>query len=266
MESKQETKDELSNREYENFRMYHQLQYDRIDKLESKRETFSNLVLTLSAGIYLIGFGDSEKLNDFTGVYLPIIIIFVNIAAIVFASKSRYWIKLHQERAEVARDKYAKELNELNKSANKKYKKKLEDKNWWAKLFNKKVEESKTVEETESKKDEVKVEEPTDNATKKNSDKDLFRREKIYQYLHGLVAIICVFSICAYKKLKDNPEEKKPLKVEISNLSVKIVDLYGKVDSNREATVSIVHDSLEVKINDRKLTPNISQDNTKKSK
>lgn len=100
--------------EFENFRMYHQLQYDRIDKLESKRETFSNLVITVSAGIYLIGFDEITNLNIVTGMCLPIMVIVVNLASIMFANRSRAFVKMHQNRAKMARATYAPQLNDIN--------------------------------------------------------------------------------------------------------------------------------------------------------
>ena len=58
---------------FQNFRMYHQLQYDRIGKIEARREVFSKFVITISTGIYLIGFRNLEDLNILTGVFLPIL-------------------------------------------------------------------------------------------------------------------------------------------------------------------------------------------------
>ena len=105
--------------EFENFRMYHQLQYDRIDKLESRRENFSNFIITISAGIYLIGFQNLSDLNLVTGLFLPIMVIIVNISAIIFADRSRHYVKMHQERAKNARAEYAPQLNVISSQVEK---------------------------------------------------------------------------------------------------------------------------------------------------
>ncbi len=107
------------NEEFENFRMYHQLQYDRIDKLESRRETFSNFVITISAGIYLVGFGDLSKLNLISGIFLPVIISLINLSSIIFAHRSKHYIKMHQERAKIARAEYAPQLNSISSKVEK---------------------------------------------------------------------------------------------------------------------------------------------------
>jgi hypothetical protein len=252
------TEQERTQLEYENFRMYHQLQYDRIDKHESKRETFSNLVLTLSAGLYLIGLGDVEKLNDFNSFYVSLIVIFVNIAAIIFASKSRYWIKLHQQRAEAARIEFAPKLEEWNETAFENYQRKLDSnrkEQWWEKMF-----QRKEISEDQKSKTAVKNEsddKPTPNTeiliknnelyvnnngkpTKKGSNKDWLRREKIYQYLHLAVIAISIFSIYSFVKLKNTPRENNHIKIEISKLPKVSVDLGDTINVN---SYPIVRDS-----------------------
>ena len=252
------TEQERTQFDYENFRMYHQLQYDRIDKHESKRETFSNLVLTLSAGLYLLGLGDIEKLNDFNCIYVSSIVILVNIAAIIFASKSRYWIKLHQERAATARKEYAPKLEKLNQKAYENYQKKLEknrNERWWVKLFQSKTinknqnpnaaskseSDNKSASETKiaEDKDEQEVKD-REKSSKKDSDKDWLRRERIYQYLHLAVIAISVFSIYSYTKLKNKPSESSSMKIEISNLPKISVD---SVDTIKVKSYPVVRDS-----------------------
>jgi hypothetical protein len=86
----------------ETFRMFYQLQYDRIDKLETKRENFCNFILTLSTGLitYLLTNTESIKSNEM--VLIISIIILSNITAIIFNHKTRPMIKMHQERAKEA--------------------------------------------------------------------------------------------------------------------------------------------------------------------
>ena len=106
-------------REYENFRMYHQLQYDRMDKLENRREIFNNIVLTISLAIITFGFSKESQINLWTGIGLSIILILANIGAIFFSKRSLEFFKMHQARAKAAREKYAPELNEINKQIGK---------------------------------------------------------------------------------------------------------------------------------------------------
>lgn len=242
---------DFSSRQLDNFRMYHQLQYDRIDKLESKRETFSNLVLTLSAGIYLLGLGSIEELNPITGKYLSIIVILVNIAAIIFANKSRYWIKLHQERAKVARNIFAPELEFFNREANENYENKL-SKQWWSKLFQSQIKKENEV-PPETQRNEPSGDKPIpekgndDNVedkrnTKRESDRDWLRRERIYQYLHLAVIAISVFSIYSYTKLKQPHDESSPMKIEISKLPKISIDF---VDTIKVKSFPTVRDSIQ---------------------
>ena len=51
------------NLDKENFRMYYQLQYDRIDKLETKRENFSNYILTISSAIFVLSITSAKDFN-----------------------------------------------------------------------------------------------------------------------------------------------------------------------------------------------------------
>ncbi|MBL4559889.1 MAG: hypothetical protein JKX79_02775 [Labilibaculum sp.] len=141
--------------QFENFRMYHQLQYERIDKLETKREIFSNIVITLSSGFYLFGLGKLFVLggtpgakNVYLGGFLLVLIILINICSILFANNTRVYIKMHQKRAKKARSEYASQLNKINKQVK-----------------------------------------------KKNSNRDFFSRNRIYKYLHVLLIVFALFSL-----------------------------------------------------------------------
>ena len=50
---------------------------------------------------------------------LPIVVIGLNVFALLYAGKSRTFVKMHQARAKEARAKYAPKLNELNDSVDK---------------------------------------------------------------------------------------------------------------------------------------------------
>ena len=73
----------LSSIENEDFRMYHQLQYDRIAQLEQQRLMITNFVIGLSIISFSFAFSDINKLNIINAVGLPIVIIISNIFAML---------------------------------------------------------------------------------------------------------------------------------------------------------------------------------------
>lgn len=103
--------DEISNIQNDDFRMYHQLQYDRIAQLEQQRLTMTNFVIGLSIISFSFAFSDINKLNIINAIGLPIVIIISNIFAMLYTSRSRKFIKMHQKRAEKAREIFSPRLN-----------------------------------------------------------------------------------------------------------------------------------------------------------
>ena len=101
--------------ENEDFRMYHQLQYDRIAQLEQQRLTMTNFVIGLSIISFSFAFSDIDKLNIINAIGLPAVIIISNIFAMLYASRSRIFIKMHQKRAEKAREIFSPNLNSISK-------------------------------------------------------------------------------------------------------------------------------------------------------
>nr|WP_315207455.1 hypothetical protein [uncultured Flavobacterium sp.] len=101
--------------ESENFRLFYQIQYDRIDKLETKRENFCNYIITISSTLLVFGLNNSNENKSL----LLLFIIIINILAIVFIDKTRLWVNMHQERAKEASAKYAIEFNEIKDSVGK---------------------------------------------------------------------------------------------------------------------------------------------------
>jgi len=97
----------------ETFRMFYLLQYDRIDKLETRRENFCNFILTLSSALiaYLITNIKSIESNNIAPIIM--IIIVSNITAIIFNHKTRPMIKMHQKRAKMAIDISSPKLGEI---------------------------------------------------------------------------------------------------------------------------------------------------------
>ncbi|KAA9338842.1 hypothetical protein [Adhaeribacter soli] len=182
MDLNQEEKKKFQDEEYENYRMFYLLQFDRIDKLETKRENFCNYVLTISSAIYVAGFAFLEKL-DFENLYiLACFVILINFASILFVWKTRPWVKLHQERAKLASEKYSKKLLKIEGKAEKLVKDRYIGKNFLTKYYYKKTYSF-------------------------NSDQDWFRRSLIYVYLHFLIIVLSFISIPysnQIEKEKDN--------------------------------------------------------------
>ena len=85
----------------ENFRFFYQTQFDRIDKLETKRENFCNFVLTLSSAIIVFSLSTENRLIQYVN-FLIVLICLINLTAIVFIVKTRPFIKMHQKRADLA--------------------------------------------------------------------------------------------------------------------------------------------------------------------
>jgi hypothetical protein len=100
----------------ENFQTYYQLQFDRIDKLESKRETFSNLIITISIAMLAFGYSNEYKWDEYFKTLNAILLIGLNFVSVSFINESHILIKMHQERAGKALERYAPELLEINLS------------------------------------------------------------------------------------------------------------------------------------------------------
>ncbi len=132
----------------ENFRLFYQIQYDRIDKLESKRENFCNYIITLSAAVLAFGLAKPNEISNVDKNLILGFIVLVNVLVIIFIDRTRLWVKMHQKRAELASEKHASEFNEIK-----------------------------------------------DSIGKAESDKDIFRRSRIYSYVHGLLILICILFI-----------------------------------------------------------------------
>jgi len=95
---------------------YHQLQYDRIDKLETKRENFSNYVLTISSAIFVLGASNLEKINLTVSFVTFAFGLCINIIGILFIKSTMPFIKMHQQRARKIRQEYDERFCEINES------------------------------------------------------------------------------------------------------------------------------------------------------
>ncbi|MCB9826673.1 hypothetical protein H6804_00130 [Candidatus Nomurabacteria bacterium] len=112
---------EINKGDIEHLKEYHQLQYERIDKLEEQRFNFANLILTLGTFALTFGYKDASIgfNNAIQKIAIPLLLLISNIAAIIFIFKTREFIKMHQKRAEIARELYAPVLNQINENVTK---------------------------------------------------------------------------------------------------------------------------------------------------
>lgn len=77
----------------------YKLQYERIAQHENQRLAFSNLVIAITAAA--LAFATETKLQSdlVPFLLLTILLVIINVTAIQFITKSRFWIKHHQARA-----------------------------------------------------------------------------------------------------------------------------------------------------------------------
>ena len=98
----------------------YKLQYERIAQHENQRLAFSSLVIAITTGVLAFISSESKPISSpFQFLLLISLLLTINITAIVFISKSRYWIKFHQERAKELLTKFSPEISDIIKSIEK---------------------------------------------------------------------------------------------------------------------------------------------------
>lgn len=105
-------------RDLEIFKNLHDLQYNRVAQLESQKNYITTFVTGLSALTIAYSFNNTE-LSFVNGFILPSIYISANLIAAKFLKKTRAFIKTHQKRAELMREKYVPELKEIWENSDK---------------------------------------------------------------------------------------------------------------------------------------------------
>lgn len=93
---------------------YYEHQYDRVDKLEGQRLTFANIILTLTAGIFTLGYSNITKLNLISGIGLPTLSIILNSFAAIYTWRTLQFIRIHRERAKAILKEYAKDIYRID--------------------------------------------------------------------------------------------------------------------------------------------------------
>ena len=91
-------------------RMYYEHQYDRIKKYEDQSLNISNIVLTISTLVITFGLNSRQSFGSILILFLPVVIIFANLTAILYIRDSAKWIKSHRTRAKRILEIYTPEL------------------------------------------------------------------------------------------------------------------------------------------------------------
>jgi hypothetical protein len=91
-------------------RMYYEHQYDRISKYEEQSLSISNIVLTISALVVTFGLNSRQSFGSILILFLPFVILFANLTAILYIRDSAKWIRSHRTRAENVLEMYVNEL------------------------------------------------------------------------------------------------------------------------------------------------------------
>jgi hypothetical protein len=98
-------------------RMYYEHQYDRINKHQEQSLNVSNLVLTISTLVMTFGFNNQSSLGSISIIFLPLIMIVVNLFAILFIAFVERAMLQHRERARRVLEIYASELLAIDNEA-----------------------------------------------------------------------------------------------------------------------------------------------------
>lgn len=106
-------------------RMYYRSQYERVGRHETNRLTFSNYVIAASfvaLGV-LAGSGSNQGFLELPGTLpraaVTSVVALANVFAIMFAFRSRYWIKIHLERVRYTLEYLSPDLVALQRQADK---------------------------------------------------------------------------------------------------------------------------------------------------
>jgi hypothetical protein len=98
--------------EEEVLRAYYLLQYERVEHHETHRLEVSNYVIAASiVGLGILG--SSHGRSGAAWVSVPAVIALINLLAILYAMRSRYWVDCHLGRAHMALRELSPRLVEL---------------------------------------------------------------------------------------------------------------------------------------------------------
>ena len=88
----------------------YKLQYERIAQHENQRLTFSNIVVATTSASLAFSTGTKLQADLIPCLLMAILLILINLIAIQFIAKSRFWIKHHQARAHAILNEYIPEV------------------------------------------------------------------------------------------------------------------------------------------------------------
>jgi hypothetical protein len=99
----------------ETLRMYYSMQYQRIAQHESGRLQVSNFVV--AASVIALGLLVLPKKDvSWSTSVVPLAVTVVNTLAILYSRQARFWVKLHQARAEAVLTEMAPQLVSLQRT------------------------------------------------------------------------------------------------------------------------------------------------------
>lgn len=107
--------------EEEALRFYYRLQYERVEHHETHRLEVSNYVI--AASIVGLGFLGSSRGRPAAWAGIPVAIALINLLAILYAMRSRYWVDRHLNRAHKARKELSQRLEGLQEKADDEFRK-----------------------------------------------------------------------------------------------------------------------------------------------
>jgi hypothetical protein len=81
---------------------------------ESQRQTFTNIIVTLSVVAFTFGF-DTTQVSKAVQVALLLVISVANLVAISYMQRTRYWLRTHRSRAKKVLKTYAPDLYLIDK-------------------------------------------------------------------------------------------------------------------------------------------------------
>ena len=101
-------------------RAYYLLQYERVEHHETHRLEVSNYVI--AASIVGLGFlGSSGDRSGAAWASVPVVIALINLLAILYAMRSRYWVDRHLRRAHMALRELSPRLVDLQKGTDREF-------------------------------------------------------------------------------------------------------------------------------------------------
>lgn len=121
----------IKNKERDFYQAYYLLQSQRQSQHETNRLTVSNFIL--AGSLVALGLAFSSKyVSSFQLTVLLVAVVAVNLLAMLYAARSRTWVKVHQARANHALEALSEDLYNMQKGIDpKKLMSERSGDSWW---------------------------------------------------------------------------------------------------------------------------------------